>query len=164
MRQTGKDSKAVPLGGGSSLEKKISLVRWATVCSEKSKGGVGLKSFSKLNKALLCKWSWRFANDQNALWRKAICCKFGESIRGWHTCDLRGGYGTSLWKEIRKAWLVFFQNAVFALGDGRMINFWSDVWCGGEALCNRFPTFFNLATNKEAKVANIWDRREGAGC
>ena len=33
-----------------------------------------------------------------------------------------------------------------------------------DALCNRFPTLFNLATNKEAKVADIWDRREGAGC
>ena len=112
----------------------------------------------------MCKWSWRFANDQNALWRKAICCKFGESIGGWHTSDLRGGYGTSLWKEIRKEWLVFFQNAVFALGDGRRIKFWSDVWCGGVALCNRFPTLFNLATNKEAKVADIWDSGEGVGC
>ena len=66
--------------GGSAPEKKISLVRWVTVCSEKRKWGIGLKSLSKLNKALLCKWSWRFANDQNALWRKVICCKFGESI------------------------------------------------------------------------------------
>ena len=90
------------LWGGNAPEKKISLVRWATVCSEKSNGGIGLKSLSKLNKALLSKWSWRFANDQKALWRKAICCKFGESIGGWHTRDLRGGYGTSLWKEIRK--------------------------------------------------------------
>ena len=72
------------------------------MCSEKSKGGIGLKSFSKLNKALLSKWSWRFANDINALWRKAICCKFGESIGGWHTRDIRGSYGTSLWKEISK--------------------------------------------------------------
>ena len=69
-------------GGGSAPEKKILLVSWATVCSEKSKGGIGLKSFSKLNKALLSKWSWRFANNKNALWRKAICCKFGESIGG----------------------------------------------------------------------------------
>ena len=90
------------LWGGSAPEKKISLVRWATVCSEKRKCSIGLKSLSKLNKALLCKWSWRFANDQKAQWRKAICCKFGESIGGWHTRDLRGGYGTSLWKEIRK--------------------------------------------------------------
>ena len=150
-------------GGGSALEKKISLVRWATVCSEKSKGGIGLKSFSKLNKALLCKWSWKFANDQNALWRKTICCIFGEAIGGWHTTDLRGGYGTSLWKEIRKEWPIFYQNAIFALGDGRRINFWNDVWCGGEALRNRFPTLFDLATNKEAKVADIWDRRKEVG-
>ena len=44
-------------GGGSDLDKKISLVSWATVCSDKSKGGIGIKSFSKMNKALLCKWS-----------------------------------------------------------------------------------------------------------
>ena len=73
-------------------------------------------------------------------------------------------HGTSLWKEIRKEWLVFSQNAVFALGDGRRINFWSDVWCGVEALCNRFPNLFNIATNKEAKVADIWESREGNGC
>ena len=43
------------LWGGSVHDKKISLVRWDTVCSEKKKGGIGLKSLSKLNKALLCK-------------------------------------------------------------------------------------------------------------
>ena len=104
------------LWGGSAPEKKISLVRWATVCSEKRKGDIGIKSLSKLNKALLCKWSWRFANDRNALWRKAKCCKFGESIGGWYSCDLRGGYGTSLWKEIRKEWFVFSRTRLLFLG------------------------------------------------
>ena len=33
----------------------------------------------------------------------------------------------------------------------------------GEALSNRFPTLFNLATNKEAKIADIWEIREGEG-
>ena len=37
-------------------------------------------------------------------------------------------------------------------------------WCGVEALCNRFPNLFNLATNREAKVADMWDIREGDGC
>ena len=134
------------------------------MCSEKSKGGLGLKSFSKLNKALLSKWSWRFANDIDALWRKAICFKFGESIGGWHTRVIRGSYGISLWKEISKEWPFFFQNAVFVLGDVRRIKFWRDVWCGVEALCNRFPNLFNIATNKDAKVAEIWDSREGVGC
>ena len=33
-----------------------------------------------------------------------------------------------------------------------------------EALSNRFPSLFIIATNKEAEVADIWDRRERAGC
>ena len=134
------------------------------MCTDKSKGGIGIKSFSKMNKALLSKWSWRFANERNSLWRKVICSKFGESFGGWHTSDIRGSYGTSLWKDIRKEWPSFFQNSVFALGDGRRINFWKDVWCGEEALCVRYPVLFNLALNKEGMVADMWDSRGGAGC
>ena len=31
-----------------------------------------------LNKALLCKWSWRFAVEREALWRQVICGKYGK--------------------------------------------------------------------------------------
>ena len=79
------------LWGGGSLEKKLHLVKWATVCTEKIKGGLGMRNFSRLNKALLCKWSWRFANERNVLWRKVVSSKFGETVGGWHSCDIRGG-------------------------------------------------------------------------
>ena len=151
------------LWGGSDQDRKISLVRWATVCTDKSKGGIGIKSFSSMNKALLSKWSWRFANERNSLWRKVICSKFGESSGGWHTSDIRGGYGSSLWKDIRKEWPSFLQNSVFALGDGKRINFWKDAWCGEEALCVKYPVLFNLALNKEAKVADMWESNGGVG-
>ena len=134
------------------------------MCTDKRKGSLGIKSFSKMNKALLCKCSWRSANDRNSLWRKVICNKFGETNGGWHTCDLRGGYGISLWKEIRKEWPSFIQNAVYSQGDGRRINFWKDVWCGEEALCSIYPSLFNLALNKEATIADIWDSGKGEGC
>ena len=58
--------------GGSDHDKKISLVRWAAVCTDKRKGGIRIKSFSNMNKALLSKWSWRFANDRKSLWRKVV--------------------------------------------------------------------------------------------
>ena len=41
---------------GGSLVKKTHLVNCKTVCTEKKKGGLSLRSFSILNKALLCKW------------------------------------------------------------------------------------------------------------
>ena len=52
-----------------------------------------MRSFSKLNKALFCKWSWHFANERNFLWRKVICSNFGENPKGWHSCEIRGGFG-----------------------------------------------------------------------
>ena len=64
------------LWGGGRLEKKPHLVKWATVCTKKKKRGLGLRNFFKLNKAFLCKWSWRFANERNALWRKALSSKY----------------------------------------------------------------------------------------
>ena len=41
------------------------------MCTEKRKGGIGIKSFSKMNKALLCKWNWRFATTE---------IRFGEKL------------------------------------------------------------------------------------
>ena len=50
--------------------------------TDKKKDGLGVRSLSKLNEALLFKWSWRFANERDSLWRKVISSKFGEEIGG----------------------------------------------------------------------------------
>ena len=55
------------LWGGGNLKRKPHLVNWKTVCSKKNKGGLGVRNLSKLNKALLCKWCWRFANERDPL-------------------------------------------------------------------------------------------------
>ena len=90
------------LWSGGSLAKKTHLVNWKTVCTEKKKEGLGLCRFSILNKALMRKWCWRFANERDSLWRKVIRSKFGEDYGGWCSGDINGGFGVGLWKEIRK--------------------------------------------------------------
>ena len=145
------------LWGGGNLERKPHLVNWKTVCLEKSCGGLGVRSLSKMNIALFCKWCWRFANERDSLWRLVIGTKFGEGDGGWNSNDIRGGYGTGLWKDISKEWITFSQNATSSLGNGRRLRFWKDPWCGGTALCNAFPTLFNLVAHKDARVAEVWD-------
>ena len=54
-----------------------------------------------MNMALLSKWSWRLANE-SSLWRMVICNKFDEDVGDRRSDDIRGGFGTGLWKEIRK--------------------------------------------------------------
>ena len=52
---------------GGCLEKKPHLVKWAAMCLDKKFGGLGVKDLGDLNKTLLAKWSWQFANERGAL-------------------------------------------------------------------------------------------------
>ena len=121
------------LWGRGNLEKKP---HWATMCKTKKKCGLGVRSLYKLNNTLLCS----YANERASFWRNVISSEFGVNVGGWSFGDIRGGFDNSLWKEMRKYWTTFLPNLVFSLGDGRRVSFWNDVWCGGEAFCNAFPT------------------------
>ena len=57
------------LWGGGALEKRPHLVKWDVVRSLKKKGGLGIRKFSILNRALLCKWSWCFAVERESFWK-----------------------------------------------------------------------------------------------
>ena len=65
------------LWGEGALDNKIHLVMRLTVCEAKSKGGLGIRSLSLLNKALLCKWCWHFSSERDSLWKKITKGKFG---------------------------------------------------------------------------------------
>ncbi|RVX07796.1 putative ribonuclease H protein [Vitis vinifera] len=121
------------LWGGGALERKIHLVKWELVCLEKDNGGLGVKSLSILNKALLCKWSWRFAMEREAFWNQVIRGKYGEEQGGWSSKEARGEtHGV-------------------------------DIWCGDEPLCVSFPSLFALAVSKDAWVKDVWRCNEGGG-
>ena len=82
-----------------------------------------MRSLSKMNIALFCKWCWRFANERDSLWCLVISTKFGEGDGGWNSNDIKGGYDTGLWKDISKEWITFSQNATSPLGNGRRLRF-----------------------------------------
>ena len=65
--------------------KKPHLVKWAIVCSNKRKGGLGVRCLSKINRAFLGKWSWHFAEERGTLWKQVISKKFGVEEGGWCT-------------------------------------------------------------------------------
>ena len=46
------------------------------MCPGKKKGGMGIRSLTKLNKSLLGKWNWRLAVKDNPPWKDLIKLKY----------------------------------------------------------------------------------------
>ena len=109
------------------------------MCTQKEKGGLGIFKIDLLNKALLGKWIWRFAFEKEILWKKVIGVKYGHEGFGWRTNEARGTFGVGVWKEILKEANWCWDNIGFKVGEGIKVNFWTDQWCGNEALSQNFP-------------------------
>ncbi|RVW46228.1 LINE-1 retrotransposable element ORF2 protein [Vitis vinifera] len=134
------------LWGGGALEKKPHLVNWDTVCMDKRKGGLGVRRLSILNRALLCKWNWRFAIERENFWRHVISRKFGEEEGGWSSREVKESYGVGFWKEIRKEGALMQNKVAFLVGNGRRKAWVEEFWdtSGGEgAWSPRFSKPFN---------------------
>ncbi|RVW67649.1 hypothetical protein CK203_063071 [Vitis vinifera] len=120
-------------------------------------GGLGIRSLVALNKALLGKWSWKFAVEKNPLRKQVIIDKYGVEDGGWCSREVRGAYGVGVWKAIRKDWENIRSRSRLIVGNGRKVKFWKDLWCEDQALKDAFPNLFRLAINKDQWVCDAWE-------
>lgn len=65
------------LWGGVGGGRKISWVRWKSVCQQKVNGGLGVRDVRILNVSLLAKWKWRLLDGEVALWKDVLLEKYG---------------------------------------------------------------------------------------
>ena len=144
---------------GGNLERKIHLVSWDAVCLGKEKGGLRIRSLATLNKALLGKWAWRFAVEDNPMWKKVITLKYQIEEGVWFTKEPRGSFGRDISNAARK----LRQDCYFVNGDGSRVKFCFDSWCGERPLRVMFPSLYDLAGSKRAMVVEVWDITIGEG-
>jgi hypothetical protein len=132
------------------------------VCSPIDEGGLGLQNMRRFNQALLGKWFWCFAHEEGAWWRSVLVAKYGSVWGGWHIEAISGSHRVGLWKYICMGWQTFKSHIRFDLGEGSRIRFWDDVWCGNRPLKVAYPGLFNVASFKEASIAENVERFNGA--
>ena len=66
------------------------------LCTEKEKGGLGLRKLIPLNKALLGKWIWRFACEKENLWKQVLLAKYGQEDFSWRNKKAAGAFGVGV--------------------------------------------------------------------
>uniref|UniRef100_A0A2N9I6K3 Membrane magnesium transporter n=1 Tax=Fagus sylvatica TaxID=28930 RepID=A0A2N9I6K3_FAGSY len=77
------------------------------------------------------------------------------------TREVKGPYGSGLWKHIRKGWGSFARHLHFEVGDGSKTKFWDDVWCGTCSLQNAFPDLYRIVRHKDAVVGDLLHSQNG---
>ena len=143
------------LWGDMKERRKIHLISWLDICKDNKHEGLGLRHLEGFNQALLGKWLGRFPLERESLWRKVILGKFKEVEAGWTIREVRGSYGLSLWKDIRKGWEGFILGTSIHIGNGKRTSFWWDNWVGDSKLKDVFPTLFKIASHKYATMAGL---------
>jgi hypothetical protein len=150
------------LWGGIGEEFKYHLVNWRTVCTPLPMGGLGIRQTIPFNQALMGKWLWRFATENNAFWRQVIASKYGVEKGDWYTKEEREGHGVCLWKHIRLGWQQFSKYVSYSIGSGERVSFWHNKWCREGIMKDIFLRLYLIARDKQALVSDYltWHNEE----
>ncbi|KAL6566436.1 hypothetical protein OROGR_002051 [Orobanche gracilis] len=159
------------LWGGSCEKKKVAWVRWDHVCRSKENGGLGVKDLEIFNLSLLAKWRWRIITEDKSLWVSVLKSLYGSAVVNGGVAYSNDIFqkGSMWWRSLGKLGLsskgidsAWFSTGVRrSLGRGTDILFWKDIWEGDESLQKSFHRLFTVAVDKEAKISDMGEWREG---
>lgn len=105
---------------GQGDRKKIHQVRWSTLCTSKSVGGMGFRDLQQFNQALLVKQVWRLVHQKDTLLVKVFKAKFFPD-----GTIFDAGVPTNCsyaWRNILQAREVILKGSILRVGDGASIN------------------------------------------
>ncbi|KAH9671615.1 putative ribonuclease H protein [Citrus sinensis] len=112
---------------GNADQRKLNLIRWDTLYQPKSCGSLGLKDLSHMNMALLMKIGWGLVNSPNTFWVQVLTSKYKVDTMCL-SGSLQTRNGSYLWRAVGKVWDHVLKGTHWALGDGKRVKFWWDLW------------------------------------
>ncbi|CAI0385094.1 unnamed protein product [Linum tenue] len=140
---------------GTDDSKRGALVRWDLCRARKTDGGLGVRDLKSCNRALLCKWLWKFGVERGKWWRELILVKFPSSSSEWESKRCRSGFGMSAWANITKGYDTFWRVARVDPGGGAWVSFWDDCWVSNRPLAITFPRVAAAASERSAWISDI---------
>ena len=148
------------LWSGEQKGKFLPLVKWEIVQRPKCRDGLGVGDIVKKNVAFLFKWWWRYASEEDSLWRRVVQSIHNEdqaALPSWSLSKILGP-----WQSIKKLLLekkhtakVFLQDLQLSVGSGTRIRFWEDQWVGKFSLKDKFPSLYSISSQQTTLVSTM---------
>ncbi|XP_057791222.1 uncharacterized protein LOC131008356 [Salvia miltiorrhiza] len=109
-----------------NVEKKPSCpVSWSRVCASRSEGGLGVRSFSAMNRSFLMKIAWRLVQGRD--FASAVLATRYLSNFGYAKTYLAS---SPFWTGVREHVSTLVNDSYSYFGTGEHIYFWHDDWLG----------------------------------
>jgi len=151
------------LWGGTNEGRPMPLVNWKLVQQRKDRGGLGVGDIEFKNDALLLKWWWRYATEDNVMWKKVIKSVHSEGQALLPLCPQRKVQGQGIWNSLKRmmqdhqliAPQLFRQNLKLVLGNGQRVRFWEDQWINNGPLMQLYSDLYKLSSQKYATINNM---------
>lgn len=87
----------------------------------------------------MAKWHGRYYKEKSAWWRQIMCEKSNSEDAALVPLQLKDAIGRSMWFEILKANVDFFDFVTIQVKNGSSIRFWYDWWMEKNALKDKYP-------------------------
>ncbi|GAU40165.1 hypothetical protein TSUD_292700 [Trifolium subterraneum] len=131
---------------GNVEKRKLVTVAWHKVCLPFQEGGLGLRSLSKINEAGNLKLCWELMHS-NLQWAQLLKSRVFKKSKpvSYHV-------SSSIWSGIKHKFPDISLNCSWQIGNGEMVNFWTDSWCG-EPLIDSLNIPQNLHHRLQASVS-----------
>lgn len=146
--------------GGCEVSKKISWIKWDSICLLVNNGGLGVRRLREFNVSLLGKWCWRLLVDKDSLWYRVLKARYGEVCGRIQEGDRNASAWWRMMGGVREGigsgvgnW--FGENVERVVGDGKNTFFWTDKWLDGVPLKLRFSRLYELTVHKECTVEEM---------
>lgn len=149
------------LWGSNQEQRKQHLLSWTKVCRPKHEGGLGIRSASDMNKALLAKVGWRLLHDGDSLWAKVVRSKY--KVKDAH--DIKWLEAKTTWSSTWRSVTMGLREVVmpgvsWVIGDGKVTRFWQDKWLLDRPLKEVAMLALPIGT-EELRVGDYWSNDNG---
>ena len=109
-------------------KRKMALVNSNQVCKSKKNGGLGIRNFKSLNKALVSKLGWATLEGDKD-WSKILRTKYLSYGLFCLYLGKNSSNGSSvLWKNILKTKGLIRKESRMQIGNSRRSLFWGEIW------------------------------------